>query len=61
MLGLPLLGGYTTFSSFSLEAYAVLRVGAVWLAVLNAVGSVLLGLIVCCLGVQIAQKILRRI
>ena len=51
------LGGYTTFSSFSFETYALLRDGEWWLAILNAVGSVLLGLVACWLGVQLAQRI----
>jgi CrcB protein len=39
------LGGYTTFSSFSLETFALLRDGEMWLALVNALGSVLLGLV----------------
>ena len=52
------LGGYTTFSSFSLETLALLRDGEVWLAGLNAVGSVLLGLAAVWAGVRLAQSIL---
>ncbi len=49
------LGGYTTFSSFSLETFSMLRDGEVWLAALNAFGSVLLGLAAVWVGVRLAQ------
>src|SRR5262244_2655841 len=39
------LGGYTTFSSFSFETYSLLRDGQMGLALVNAAGSVLLGLL----------------
>ena len=52
-----LLGGYTTFSSFSFETYSLLRDGEAWLAILNASASVLLGLAACWAGVRIAQVI----
>lgn len=49
------LGGYTTFSSFSLETLSLLRDGK-WLpACVNAVGSVVLGLLAVWLGVRLAQ------
>jgi fluoride exporter len=51
-----ILGGYTTFSSFSYETYSLLRDGEMWRAILNAVGSVLLGLIAVWLGVRLAQQ-----
>ena len=50
------LGGYTTFSSFAFETYALLRVGEVWLALLNAAGSVVLGLAAVWLGIRLAQS-----
>ena len=51
------LGGYTTFSSFSFETYALLRDGEMWRGILNAVASVVLGLTAVWLGVRIAQLI----
>jgi CrcB protein len=51
-----ILGGYTTFSSFSYETYSLLRDGEMWRAILNAVGSVLLGLVAVWLGVRLAQQ-----
>jgi CrcB protein len=49
------LGGYTTFSSFSFETFALLRDGQMWLALVNALGSVLLGLVAVWMGVRLAQ------
>jgi len=51
------LGGYTTFSSFSFETYSLLRDGQMGLAFVNASGSVLLGLLAVWLGVRVAQMI----
>ena len=49
------LGGYTTFSSFSLETFSLLRGGEIWLAIVNAFGSVLLGLMAVWMGARLAQ------
>src|SRR5262245_60489565 len=49
------LGGYTTFSSFSLETFSLLRDGKIWLALANALGSVLLGLVAVWMGVRLVQ------
>lgn len=49
------LGGYTTFSSFSFETFSLLRDGEMWLAIVNALGSVLLGLAAVWIGVRLAQ------
>ena len=51
------LGGYTTFSSFSYETYALLRDGEVGLALLNAMGSVVLGLAAVWVGMRVAQSL----
>jgi CrcB protein len=50
------LGGYTTFSSFSYETFSLIRDGEWFRATLNAVGSVLLGLIAVWFGVRLAQS-----
>jgi CrcB protein len=49
------LGGYTTFSSFSFETFSLLRDGEMWLALVNAFGSVLLGLVAVWMGVRLVQ------
>jgi len=49
------LGGYTTFSSFSFETFSLMRSGEMWLALVNAFGSVLLGLVAVWIGVRLAQ------
>jgi CrcB protein len=51
-----ILGGYTTFSSFSYETYSLMRGGEMLPAILNAVGSVSLGLLAVWLGVRLAQQ-----
>ena len=51
------LGGYTTFSSFSFETYSLLRDGELGLALLNATASVFLGLAAVWLGVRLAQAL----
>jgi CrcB protein len=50
------LGGFTTFSSFSYETFALIRDGEWLRATLNAAGSVLLGLIAVWMGVRLAQS-----
>ena len=49
------LGGYTTFSSFSFETLSLLRNGEWLLAAVNALGSVALGLIAVWAGMRLAQ------
>ncbi len=50
-----LLGGYTTFSSFSFETFLLLRDGEWFRAIFNAAGSVLLGLMAVWAGIRLAQ------
>ena len=50
-----ILGGYTTFSSFSFETYVLLRDGEVWRGILNASANVLVGLVAVWLGIRLAQ------
>jgi CrcB protein len=52
-----LLGGFTTFSAFSLDAYKVVMTGHVGLAALYVIGSVVLSLCGVVAGVVIARGI----
>ena len=49
------LGGYTTFSSFTFETVSLLRDGEFWLATLNVSLSVVLGLAAVWLGMRLVQ------
>jgi CrcB protein len=50
-----LLGGFTTFSSYGLQTFALLREGRVGLAALNVVASNLLGLLLVFAGYAAAK------
>lgn len=55
MLLVGVLGGYTTFSSFSLETLSLIRDNKTGAALLYSTGSVLLGLLATWAGVQLAR------
>jgi CrcB protein len=50
-----LLGGFTTFSSFSLDTLVLLRSGHVSMAMLNAAGQVIVGLAAAALGYRLSH------
>ncbi len=52
-----LLGGFTTFSSFSYEAYQLYVTGNLWSACLYLAGSVVFGLLALLLGVGAARML----
>jgi fluoride exporter len=54
-----ILGGYTTFSTFSLDALVLVGDGAALLATLYAAGSVALGLIAAYAGLVLARIAIR--
>ena len=56
LLVVGFLGGYTTFSSFEWENLALAREDGRWLALLNVVGSVVLGYVAVWLGALAAGK-----
>jgi len=51
------LGGYTTFSSFSFETFNLIRDGKLGIAMLYSVGSLILGLTATWFGVRLAHLI----
>ena len=51
------LGGFTTFSSFSLETFRLVEQSGWWAAGLNFVGNTALGLIGVVLGIFLAQLV----
>lgn len=57
LLMVGLLGGFTTFSAFSLETLQLIQDGAAGRAVLNVLLNVCLCLIACWLGIIIARQI----
>jgi CrcB protein len=50
------LGGYTTFSSFEWETFAVVREGGYWIGLANVVGSVVLGYLAVWTGVLLGRR-----
>ena len=51
------LGGFTTFSSFSMETLTLIRSGSIVLATTNIAANVVLGLIAAILGLYLAAMI----
>ena len=57
MVLVGVLGGYTTFSSFSLETFNLIRDNQPGAAFLYSTGSVILGLTATWLGIQLARMV----
>ncbi len=57
LLTVGFLGGFTTFSSFSMETLTLIRSGSVVLAIANIAANVMLGLIAAILGLYLAAMI----
>lgn len=53
-----ILGGFTTFSSFGLESFLLFKQGAMGLALLYALSSVIIGIIVLALGFYLTSLVL---
>ena len=58
LLGVGVLGGYTTFSAYSLETLRLIERNDVAGAAAYSVGSVLAGLTAVALGVAIAKRVI---
>jgi CrcB protein len=56
LLVVGFLGGYTTFSSFEYETLQAVQSGAIWMGMLNVVGSVVLGYLAVWLGAAIIRQ-----
>jgi CrcB protein len=52
-----LLGGFTTFSAFGLETWALLQSGRAGAAVVYALGSVALGVLGTAVGIALARAV----
>lgn len=59
LLTVGFLGGFTTFSSFSMETMTLLRGDSFFLAAINIVASIVLGLAAAYLGWQLAMAFQR--
>ena len=57
VLFIGLLGGFTTFSSYGLQTFTLLRDGEVSLALTNVIASNVLGLVLVWLGYVLAKAI----
>ena len=55
ILVMGFLGAFTTFSTYSAETIALWETGRIGLAALNAVGSVVLGLLAVAAGLAVAR------
>ena len=54
-MGTGILGGFTTFSAFSLDAALLFERGEMWLAMLYVAGSVLLSFAAVALGLVLVR------
>ena len=56
-IGIGILGGYTTFSTFSFETFDLLREGAIAQAALYSIGSLILGVLAAFAGFALGRAL----
>jgi CrcB protein len=54
-IGVGFVGAYTTFSTYMYESFSLLNKGAVLEAMVNLIGSLILGMLAVALGVWLAK------
>lgn len=56
-LTIGLLGAFTTFSTFSYESWALIEVGSYGQALINIVGSLVIGVVAVVLGLMLGRAL----
>ena len=59
-LGVGVLGGWTTFSSYALDIHAMVQAGHGLVAAAYLVGSLLVGLVAVALGITLGERLFGR-
>ena len=57
LIATGILGGFTTFSAFSMETFSLIRVGNMWHAILYVSLSIVIGILATVIGFTIVKSI----